>query len=127
MYFATQSVGTVVGGVLTDRMDRRRLLMHLCLWSLPAHLAAVAEFQDVGYTVLAVPKNSILSREADDKPKSGPTEARTAKKGLYSSIEREEASVKANVERTGGAVVHVVTPSAESAISRSMATSRCQR
>lgn len=41
LYLGAQSVGTVVGGVLADRMDRRRLLVHLCAWALPAHLVAV--------------------------------------------------------------------------------------
>ncbi len=41
IYLAAQSVGTVAGGVLADRMDRRKLLIHLCSWALPAHLLAV--------------------------------------------------------------------------------------
>lgn len=41
IYLGAQAFGTVAGGVLADRVDRRRLLFHLCLWALPAHLLAV--------------------------------------------------------------------------------------
>ena len=40
-YLGAQAFGTVTGGVLADRVDRRMLLVHLCLWALPAHLLAV--------------------------------------------------------------------------------------
>jgi FSR family fosmidomycin resistance protein-like MFS transporter len=40
-YLGGQAFGTVTGGVLADRVDRRMLLVHLCLWALPAHLLAV--------------------------------------------------------------------------------------
>lgn len=40
-YLAAQALGTVAGGVLSDRMDRRTLLVGLCALALPAHLLAV--------------------------------------------------------------------------------------
>lgn len=40
-YLAAQALGTLAGGYLADRMDRRRLLMGLCALALPTHLAAV--------------------------------------------------------------------------------------
>ncbi len=51
VYLAGQAVGTLGGGVLTDRMDRRHLLAGLALLSLPAH--AVAFLQPVGPAGLA--------------------------------------------------------------------------
>ncbi len=41
IYLGAQALGTVTGGFLTDRVDRRLLLVQLCGWTLPAHLAAV--------------------------------------------------------------------------------------
>ena len=41
VYLASQGAGTLVGGLLTDRMDRRRLLVSLTLLALPAHMVAV--------------------------------------------------------------------------------------
>lgn len=41
VYLGAQALGTVAGGVLADRVDRGALLVHLCSWALPAHLAAV--------------------------------------------------------------------------------------
>jgi FSR family fosmidomycin resistance protein-like MFS transporter len=40
VYMAGQAVGTIVGGVLTDRMDRTYLLAALTALALPAHLFA---------------------------------------------------------------------------------------
>lgn len=40
-YLAAQAFGTLTGGLLADRMDRRRLLLQLCAWALPTHLLAV--------------------------------------------------------------------------------------
>jgi FSR family fosmidomycin resistance protein-like MFS transporter len=40
-YLGAQSVGTIVGGVLADRVNRRLLLAHLCFWAVPTHLFAV--------------------------------------------------------------------------------------
>jgi FSR family fosmidomycin resistance protein-like MFS transporter len=42
LYLGTQAFGTVVGGVLADRMDRSRLLAGLTFFSFPAHLLAVS-------------------------------------------------------------------------------------
>lgn len=39
VYLAGQAIGTLTGGVLTDRVDRRTLLTTLTLLSVPAHLA----------------------------------------------------------------------------------------
>lgn len=41
VYLAAQAGGTLAGGYLADRMDRRHLLMGLCGLALPAHLVAV--------------------------------------------------------------------------------------
>ena len=41
VYLGAQAFGTLAGGFLTDRMDRRRLLFRLCACALPAHLLAV--------------------------------------------------------------------------------------
>ena len=41
VYLGAQAFGTVAGGLLTDRMDRQRLLFRLCALALPAHLLAV--------------------------------------------------------------------------------------
>lgn len=41
VYLSAQAFGTVTGGVLADRVDRRKLLAHLCFWALPAHAFAV--------------------------------------------------------------------------------------
>lgn len=40
-YFIGQAAGSLTGGWLTDRMDRRRLLVLLTLFSLPAHMLAL--------------------------------------------------------------------------------------
>lgn len=39
-YLVGQAVGTLAGGVLADRMDRRRLLAALCALSVPLHVLA---------------------------------------------------------------------------------------
>ena len=41
LYLGAQAFGTVAGGVLADRMDRRHLLFGLCALALPTHLLAV--------------------------------------------------------------------------------------
>ena len=41
IYLGAQVLGTVTGGLLTDRVNRRLLLAHLCAWALPAYLAAI--------------------------------------------------------------------------------------
>ena len=41
VYFSAQAFGTVAGGLLSDRLNRRKLLAHLCFWALPAHAFAV--------------------------------------------------------------------------------------
>lgn len=40
-YLGAQALGTVAGGLLADRVDRRLLIAHLCFWALPAHLVAL--------------------------------------------------------------------------------------
>ena len=68
-------------------------------------------FVDVGYTILSVPKKEIISRQPE-KPSANRAKTGNTKtsKHLYSTIEREEKSVKDNVGRTAGAVVMVSTP-----------------
>ncbi len=41
VYLGAQAFGTVTGGLLADRMNRRLLLAHLCFWAVPAPLLAV--------------------------------------------------------------------------------------
>ncbi len=41
VYLGAQAFGTVLGGVLADRVDRRTLLATLCFWSFAAHFVAV--------------------------------------------------------------------------------------
>ncbi|MBT8487993.1 MAG: MFS transporter [Gemmatimonadetes bacterium] len=41
VYLSAQAFGTVTGGVLADRVDRRKLLAFLCFWTLPAHVLAL--------------------------------------------------------------------------------------
>ena len=41
VYLGAQTVGTVTGGLLADRVERRTLLLRLCFWALPTHLVAV--------------------------------------------------------------------------------------
>ena len=40
-YLSAQAFGTVAGGLLADRVDRRKLLAHMCFWAFPAHVFAV--------------------------------------------------------------------------------------
>lgn len=41
IYLGAQAIGTLTGGVLTDRMDRRTLLVGLTLLSVPTHMLAL--------------------------------------------------------------------------------------
>lgn len=41
VFLAAQAGGTLTGGILADRVDRRRLLVALCGLAFPAHLAAL--------------------------------------------------------------------------------------
>ncbi|MEE8147945.1 MAG: MFS transporter [Longimicrobiales bacterium] len=41
VYLGAQAIGTLTGGVLTDRMDRRTLLVGLTLLSVPTHMLAL--------------------------------------------------------------------------------------
>ncbi len=41
VYLGAQALGAIAGGLLADRMDRRKLLIALTLWSLPAHALAI--------------------------------------------------------------------------------------
>ena len=41
VYLTAQAFGTVSGGLLADRMDRRTLLVQLCAWALPTHVVAL--------------------------------------------------------------------------------------
>jgi FSR family fosmidomycin resistance protein-like MFS transporter len=40
-YLGAQAFGTVTGGLLADRVDRRLLLANLCFWAIPAHMLAI--------------------------------------------------------------------------------------
>jgi len=68
-------------------------------------------FVDLGHTVLELPKKSVVSREEEGASGTeAPEKATKALGQLWSSIDRPEASVKANVERTESAVVMVRQP-----------------
>ncbi len=69
-------------------------------------------FVDLGQTVLELPKKAVLSREAEtaSTDAAAPGKATKAEDQIWSSIDRPEASVKANVERTQSAVVMVRQP-----------------
>ena len=56
VYLGAQAFGTLAGGVLTDRMDRRKLLFRLCALALPAHLLAVwlGPWNGLGLAAIAV-------------------------------------------------------------------------
>ncbi|MEM7417378.1 MAG: MFS transporter [Gemmatimonadota bacterium] len=41
VYLGAQSFGVVAGGLLADRVDRPKLLAHLCFWAVPTHVLAV--------------------------------------------------------------------------------------
>ncbi len=69
-------------------------------------------FVDLGHTVLELPKKAVLAREAEGASGAATPEKATKTEGqLWSSIDRPEASVKANVDRTAPAVVFIRTPS----------------
>ena len=53
VYLSAQAFGTVTGGVLADRVDRRLLLAHLCFWTLPAHLLALWVGPEGGWGLVA--------------------------------------------------------------------------
>jgi serine protease Do len=68
-------------------------------------------FVDLGHTVLELPKKAVLAREAEGAPGAvAPERAKSETGQLWSTIDRPEASVKANVERTASAVVMVRQP-----------------
>ena len=56
VYLGAQAFGTVAGGLLTDRMDRRKLLLRLCVLAGPAHLLAVwlGPWNGVGIAAIAL-------------------------------------------------------------------------
>ena len=55
VYLGAQAFGTVAGGLLSDRMDRPRLLFVLCALALPAHLVAVwlGPWSALGFAAIA--------------------------------------------------------------------------
>lgn len=54
VYLGAQAFGTVTGGVLADRVDRRLLLANLCFWALPAHVLALWVGPDGAWGLAAV-------------------------------------------------------------------------
>jgi len=72
-------------------------------------------FVDLGHTVLELPKKAVLAREEEGASTPGEDAKESVTKAEdqpWSSIDRPEASVKANVERTAAAVVMVRQPHA---------------
>ncbi len=69
-------------------------------------------FVDVGFTILSLPKKEILERIAAEATEANPQEGQvtTSATSLFSTIDRNEVSVKENVDRVAGAVVMVSTP-----------------
>jgi serine protease Do len=68
-------------------------------------------FVDIGHTVLELPKKAVLAREAEGGEGAAAPESAAREEGqLWSTIERQEATVKTNVDRTAPAVVMVRTP-----------------
>jgi serine protease Do len=69
-------------------------------------------FVDVGFGVLELPKKAVLAREEEGAAGEEEPAAATREEGqLWSAIDRPEATVKANVDRTAPAVVMVRTAS----------------
>lgn len=62
-YLAGQAAGTLVGGFLADRVDRRRLLAVLCALSVPTHVLAFL-LPDGGVASLAVAATAGLVNQA---------------------------------------------------------------
>jgi len=60
-YLAAQALGSVLGGILTDRCDRRRLLLWLTIASVPAHLLALALAPGQMITLLATAAAGLLN------------------------------------------------------------------
>lgn len=71
-------------------------------------------FVDIGHAVLELPKKTVLAREAEGASGAEAPAAKATKGAgqIWSAIDRPEASVKANVERTESAVIMVRTPHA---------------
>jgi len=69
-------------------------------------------FVDLGHAVLELPKKTVLAREAEGASGAEAPAAKAEKAAgqIWSSIDRPEASVKANVERSESAVVMVRQP-----------------
>jgi len=70
-----------------------------------------ALFVDLGFTVLSVPRTSILQRRSDAEA-AAPTAGGESQKGLYSRASLAELAVKELVERFGEGVVLIKSPSA---------------
>ncbi len=70
-----------------------------------------ALFVDLGFTVLSIPRASILQRRSDQEASAAADAASETHKGLYSKAALPELSVKEAVERFGEGVVLVKNPS----------------
>jgi serine protease Do len=70
-----------------------------------------ALFVDLGFTVLAVPRASVLQRRSDAEA-AAPAAGAETQKGLYSRASLAELSVKELVERFGEGVVLIKNPGA---------------
>jgi serine protease Do len=71
-----------------------------------------AVFVDLGFTVLTVPKASILLRTSDADAAVATKAGGETSKGLYAKAELEELTVKEAVDRFGEGVVLIKNPSA---------------
>jgi FSR family fosmidomycin resistance protein-like MFS transporter len=63
-YLGAQTVGTLSGGYLADRMDRRSLLAGICALAAPAHLAAVGLSPGGGAALVAAAVAGFLGMAA---------------------------------------------------------------
>jgi len=68
-------------------------------------------FVDVGFTIVSLPKKSVTKRVTEPEKGGKPGGDARKTRDLYSTIDRDETTVKENVKRTASAVVMVQTPS----------------
>ncbi len=70
-----------------------------------------AYFVDIGFTIVSLPKKSVTKHLKDEAKDHRPGAATKISRDLYSTVDRDETTVKENVKRTASCVVMVQTPS----------------